>query len=266
MELSLTPIGRRRSFDGAVEQLAELIHLGELKTGDRFPSERELAASMEISRRTLREAVALLAEAGVLEVKPGHAGGIFAATDHVPFDILRSKSEMRIGEVAGILEARRLLEPRVVQLAAVHARDEDFADLRSIIEQQKTIAKAGQDGTDRMFQLDTQFHLRIAQASGNPTLFTLMKTVYRELETAHHFALRGEADPDWVIDIHERTLDAIRSADHHHIEEVMDEHLAANERGWEEVSRRALIREIPEFLQPVAARAGQGQVDDGELD
>ena len=76
---------------------------------------------MRISRPTLREAIKTLAEAGVLEVRRGQSGGIFVASELVPRELLRSRQEIRFGEISGVLEARRLLEPRVAQLAAVHA-------------------------------------------------------------------------------------------------------------------------------------------------
>ena len=53
-ETGFTPVGPRRTFEGAVEQIAERIRLGELSAGDRLPSERELAAAMQISRRASR--------------------------------------------------------------------------------------------------------------------------------------------------------------------------------------------------------------------
>src|SRR5579871_5991655 len=99
MPTGFAPVGPRRTFEGAVEQIAERIRMGELSAGDRLPSERELAASMQISRPTLREAVRVLASAGVLTVHSGAGGGIFVASGYVPYSILRSKSEMRVGEI-----------------------------------------------------------------------------------------------------------------------------------------------------------------------
>jgi GntR family transcriptional regulator, transcriptional repressor for pyruvate dehydrogenase complex len=68
-------------------------------------------------------------------------------------------------------------------------------------------------------------------------------------------ALHDPPIPGWVIDIHERALAAIRSADHDRIEQVMDEHLAAMERNWERETDRVLVRPIPAFLRPVAERS-----------
>ncbi|MFN8215286.1 MAG: FCD domain-containing protein [Solirubrobacterales bacterium] len=254
---NFVPVGPRRTFEGAVEQIAERIRLGDLSTGDRLPSERDLAAAMRVSRPTVREAVRVLADAGVLGVRTGSTGGIFVVSDYVPLDLLRSKSDLRLGEVAGVLEARRLLEPRVAQLAAVNAREEDFAALAKIIEAQKRMLDEGDvlANEDRFLQLDTQFHVRIARASGNSTIVSLMRTLLRRLEIARDLAMHEPPTAPWVIDIHERTLAAIRSADHARIEAVMDEHLAALERAWERATDRALIRPIPDFLRPVAARA-----------
>src|SRR3954465_8065094 len=240
MESGFAPVGPRRTFEGAVEQIAERVRLGELGEGARLPSERELAAAMQISRPTLREAVRVLVDAGVLNVRPGSAGGTFVASGYVPFELLRSKSELRMDEVAGVLEARRLIEPRVAQLAAVNAREEDFARLQSIIDKQKALLAQGDvlASEDRFLQLDTQFHLRIARATGNTTIVPLMRMLLRRLEIARDMALHQAPIPDWVVDIHERTLAAIRSADHNRIEIVMDEHLAAMERHWEQETER----------------------------
>jgi GntR family transcriptional repressor for pyruvate dehydrogenase complex len=261
VDTGFVPVGPRRTFEGAVEQIAERIRLGELGEGDRLPAERELAAAMQISRPTLREAIRVLVDAGVLRVGTGSGRGVFVASGYVPLELLRSKSELRMDEVAGVLEARRLIEPRVAQLAAVNAREEDFAGLQSIIDANKALLAKGDvlANEDRFLQLDTQFHLRIARATGNTTIVTLMRTLLRRLEIARDLAMHQPPIPDWIIDIHERTLAAIRSADHERIERVMDEHLAAVERHWEQETERALVPRLPDFLLPVAERSRSRQ-------
>src|SRR5689334_4940526 len=121
-----TPVQTRRTFEEAVEQIAEKAKLGELRLGDRLPSERALAEQMRISRPTLREAVRVLQDSGLIQVRRGAGGGMFVATELVPPELVARRREMRIGEVAQVLEARRVLEPRVAALAARRAGDEDF--------------------------------------------------------------------------------------------------------------------------------------------
>ena len=257
LERSFEPVSTRRTFEEAVEQIAEKIKSGELHLGDRLPSERDLAAQMRISRPTLREAVKTLVEAGVLEVRRGQSGGIFVAAEVVPRALVHSRQEIRFGEVAGVLEARRLVEPRVAQLAAVHANEDDFAAMARTIERQRELA-ASDDflrHEDLFLQLDLKFHLAMARATRNTTIVALMRSLLGQLEIARDMAMHAPLVPDWTIAIHERTLSAVRSADFAHIDEVMDEHLAQLEQIWERETGRGLVRPLPDFLQPVAERS-----------
>lgn len=234
------PVGPRRTFEGAVEQIAERIRHGDYVTGDRLPAERDLAAALRISRPTVREAISALRQASVLEVRPGSGGGTFIATDHVPLELLRSRSDLRLGEVTGVLEARRLLETRVAQLAAVNAGPDDDARMQRTIDDHKKVLAAGDvlAEEDRFLALDTRFHLAIARATGNTTIVSMMLTLLNRLDIARDLALHEPPVAEWVIDVHERTLEAIRSADDARIELVMDEHLGALEKAWAKASMK----------------------------
>jgi GntR family transcriptional repressor for pyruvate dehydrogenase complex len=230
-----TPVQTRRTFEEAADQIAEKVRTGELRTGDRLPGERSLAAQMEISRPTLREAVKVLVEAGVLEVRRGPGGGMYVATDVVPTDLVRHSASLRLAEIAAVLEARRMLEPRVAQLAAERATDEDFEAMERSIEAMRRIVDGGwhQRHEDRFLQLDVQFHLALARAAGNPTVETLMRILFRQLEIARDMAMHVPLIPEWTIGIHERTLAALRSGEPEEVEAVMDEHLGQLERTYE---------------------------------
>jgi DNA-binding FadR family transcriptional regulator len=250
------PVRTRRTFEEAAEQIAEKVRAGELRAGDKLPGERTLAGQMEISRPTLREAVKVLVEAGLLEVRRGPGGGMFVASDVVPVELVRQRSTMRLGEVAAVLEARRLIEPRVAQLAAVRATDADFSALERSIEAMREICARGYvpEDEDRFLQLDVQFHLALARATANPTVETLMRALIRQLEIARDMAMHLPLVPEWTIGIHERTLSAVRSGDLDEVDQVMDEHLGQLEQTWEKETARALIRPLPDFLVPATAR------------
>jgi DNA-binding FadR family transcriptional regulator len=267
LERSFGPVATRRTFEEAVEQIAEKVKSGDIHVGDRLPSERELAGLMRISRPTLREAVKVLAEAGVLEVRRGQSGGIFVASELVPRELLQTRAEIRVSEVSGVLEARRLLEPRVAQLAAVHAGEDDFAAMQDTVERQRELA--GKDDflehEGLFLQLDLKFHLAMARATRNSTVVSLMRSLFNRLEIARDMAVHAPLVPDWVIDIHERTLAAIRAADFELIDSVMDEHLAQLEQIWERETGRGLVRPLPDFLQPVAERSRALRASSAEM-
>jgi GntR family transcriptional regulator, transcriptional repressor for pyruvate dehydrogenase complex len=230
-----TPVQTRRTFEEAADQIAEKVRTGELRTGDRLPGERSLAAQMEISRPTLREAVKVLVDAGVLEVRRGPGGGMYVATDVVPTDLVRHSTSLRLAEIAAVLEARRMLEPQVALLAAERATEEDFEALERSIDAMRRLVERGwhQRHEDRFLQLDVQFHLALARAAGNQTVETLMRTLFRQLEIARDMAMHVPLVPEWTIGIHERTLAALRSGEAEEVEAVMHEHLGQLERTYE---------------------------------
>jgi GntR family transcriptional repressor for pyruvate dehydrogenase complex len=187
---------------------------------------------MQISRPTVREALRVLVDSGVIEIKAGARGGAFVLSDVVPRDVLQHRSDMRVSEVRGVLEARRLLEPRVAQLAAVNARDSDFEAMQHTIDRMVELSRDGAAvlvHEDRFLALDFKFHMAIAQATGNSTLVGLMRSLLRRLAVARDMAVHTPLVADWMIDIHTRTLRAIRDGEPAGIEAVMDEHLGRME-------------------------------------
>ena len=227
-----SPVRTRHTFEEAAEQIADKVRAGELRSGDKLPPERDLAVTMEISRPTLREAVKVLVDAAVLEVRRGPGGGMFVASDVVPTELIRRRSELRRAEVAQVLEARRIVEPGVAQLAAQRATEDDFAALERSIEAMREIVDRGYrpEDEDRFLQLDVQFHLAMARAAGNPMVETLIRTLFRQLEIARDMAMHLPTVPEWTIAIHERTLAALREGDEEDVAAVMDEHLGQLER------------------------------------
>jgi GntR family transcriptional regulator, transcriptional repressor for pyruvate dehydrogenase complex len=245
--LSFQPLQARGTVPQVVERIVEPIRLGRLRYGDRLPSERALAQQLGVSRETVRKAVRTLADAGVLEVTSGRGSmsGIHVRSDLIPPELLHGPARVPIGEISGVLEARRVFEPRVAQLAGLLATEDDFALLQEIIDTQCELA----DDPQRVRDLDAPFHLALARATHNATIVALMQTLFQRLEVAKRFAIEpGEAQR--AIEIHERTVAALMGRDLEAIEVTMDQHLSILEHAWERESGRALPRRVPAFLLP----------------
>lgn len=103
--------------------------------------------------------------------------------------------------VASVLEARRILEPRVAQLAAFHATTDDIDAVRRSIAQQAAL----RHDRVRFNEVDARFHMLIARATHNPSV----ETMCRDLRISRDMSMRESFEPDQSIDIHTRTLDAI---------------------------------------------------------
>jgi GntR family transcriptional regulator, transcriptional repressor for pyruvate dehydrogenase complex len=249
------PARSRRTFEDATEQIVEAIKAGDLQVGDRLPSERALSMQMRISRPTLRQAIRLLAEAGIVEVKSGPGGGMIVCSDHIPPHLVGGigSVDLRVSQVAGVLEARRLVEPNVAQLAASRITDADIEAMQRVIDLQKAVRSTAED---RYRELDLRFHLAIARATQNDTIVSIVRLLNRQLEIARERMLQTEGDPKVCVDLHQQTLDAIVRGDPLVIEQVMDEHLSFLEARWQEATGRTRLRKTPDFLVPVSQRRG----------
>jgi GntR family transcriptional repressor for pyruvate dehydrogenase complex len=239
------PVRTRGAVEGAVALIAERIHAGELQIGERLPSERTLASQLEVSRRTLREAIKSLVQVGVLDVKPGAGGGTFVCSDSVPIGLVTKPTEFRLNEISHVLETRRLVEPAVAQLAAIFAEVEDFALMERTIDLQREA-----EDPARQLRFDTRFHILIARATGNPVVVEMMKDILAKIEVAREMALSGPADPELAVDVHEQTLAALRSRDPEQVEAAMDEHLAFLERRWVAQGGRLRLAQLRDTVLP----------------
>lgn len=245
MSASFKPVASRRSFEEALDQIVTAIRVGELRVGDRLPPERDLAAEMEVSRPTLREALKVLTDAGLVESRRGAGGGVFVRSDELTGELLTRGAELRVSQVSGVLQARRLLEPRVAQLAAITGSEEDFEAMQETIDAQ--IAALGV--RTRIIELDHRFHLVMARATKNSVVMELMTSLIRKLEIAYDMIYREDHEPSKGIALHEETLAALLSKNHDRIAIAMDNHLAFLEEVWEVESGRAPLDDPPTVLR-----------------
>lgn len=240
------PVTTRRAVEDVLGQFIELIRSGQLREGDELPGERVVAGTMEVSRPTVRLAVAALVDAGIAEISKGRTGGIRIKSIWIPEALLGSVvDELRADETFHLLEARRAIEPRVAQLAALRGDDAAFRAMRESIERQA----ANGDDRGRSVQAEVMYHRLMWQAAGNPTLEEMLRLLFERLQVVMDMAHRTTPDRGRAVEIHEDTLAALISGDPARVETAMDEHMAYLERIAEDVYGRKRIREVPSFLR-----------------
>jgi len=209
-----------RLYQEIVEQIQQQIVSGALKPGDQIPAERDLADRFGVSRTAVREAIKSLTEKGLIEVFVGR--GTFV-TNLSPDRVVESITLLLRNEphnVASLQEARELLEVPTAGLAALRRSDAHIARLRAIsaeIEEEHTISPRLVDG-------DTEFHVEVARATGNPVLVLLSQTIVA--------LLRGERlyredfhDLSAAFASHREIVDAIADGNADRAEQAMLDHL-----------------------------------------
>lgn len=178
-EAVLRPVRGHHAFEACVEQLATAIRLGVYPRGTTLPPERELAARLQVSRSTLREAMAALREAGLVETTRGRNGGtIVTLRPRTPSARRAARSdEATRRDRHDALEFRRVVEPGAAALAAaVRLSAAARGQLEEAHEQVRTAA-----GPADHRQADSRFHLTVAALSGSPRMVEAVTSVQATL-------------------------------------------------------------------------------------
>lgn len=162
----LHPIERIAVNEQIISRLKVFIAQEHVTVGAKFPSERQLASMLKVSRNSIREALRVLEVLGVLKPKQGK--GTFLVSP-LPQPLNRPRQIQELQESVDIVELwelRAAVEPSVAALAALRAVEDDFV----LIDKELRGMRANIKNLDEFAQHDLQFHLCVARACGNDTL------------------------------------------------------------------------------------------------
>jgi len=148
-------------------RLEKRIVVGDLQPGDRLPSERELASSLQVSRASLREAMHELEAKHLIERTPGRGTTVLPPPAHV--SALYSKVSGKERELQEVAELRDVVEPRLARFAALRATESDLIALRGVLTESSSELDA-----QASLRLDLEFHQLVAQAADNGLLASLI--------------------------------------------------------------------------------------------
>lgn len=234
-----------RIYRQIADQLKTLIDNGEFPPGSKLPAERELAAQLQVSRASVREALIALEVIGLVDVKVGNGvivcqpGEIACSAEPVMTQAGRDQwadtdDELDIqldfsAELPpfSLLQTRRLIEPETAALAARHASVEELALIRQAWEHNCRDNRHG----SATHPGDRLFHIRIAQASGNPAYAFIIAhllghrygSMFRSLQqhyTPQDMPHRSETE-------HLAILNALEARDARAAKKAMKDHLDA---------------------------------------
>ena len=174
----------KRIFQDLVSQIERAILEGRLKAGDKLPSQRELVEMFQTSRGTLREALRVLEQKGLIDIKLGVSGGAVVRTpDTSPvtrsLDLLIRHREISLEELA---EFREGVEGSVAALAAERVSEEQIRELKSLLKEAERCIRTGVNGWEAFCRLDTRIHVGIANASGNRVYGLVLRMVHDNIQ------------------------------------------------------------------------------------
>jgi len=182
-EAVLRPVRGHHAFESCVEQLGTAIRLGVYPRGTTLPSERELAVRLNVSRATLREAMAALREAGLVETTRGRGGGtVVTLKPRTPSARAAARVSARDRQAwLDSLVFRRVVEPGAAYVAAQQAADGALSDEQRGQLESALAEVAAADRAAEHRQADSRFHLTLATVSGSPHLVEAVTAVQASL-------------------------------------------------------------------------------------
>jgi DNA-binding FadR family transcriptional regulator len=174
----LAPVPMRTAGERIAERLVTAIALGEFEPGQRLPTERDLAATLEVSRTTVREALQRLQAAGYVTTRRGRGGGTFIQTGAGPGsdEMIKRTLGPAWDELTELLDYRRLIEQQIARTAAERRSAEDIETIRRAV---AAYAHAAGRGASRL--ADHALHQAIARATHNSRLTELSARIRREV-------------------------------------------------------------------------------------
>ncbi|WP_029897751.1 FadR/GntR family transcriptional regulator [Desulfohalovibrio reitneri] len=222
MPYSMPSAVRRGSVSGEVaERIRAMLAENNHAPGDRLPTERRMAEAFGVSRNSVREAIRVLADQGVLVSKAG--SGTYVA-DVGEDELARALTGVLSAErkrLRDIFQVRLLLEPQIAALAAANRTGDDVAELRRILDAQRRAVEARADGSAE----DETLHARLAAMTGNPVLEKLTESLAEILDESRSEGLQPLERRAASVEAHERIVAAIEQGDAPAAEAAMREHL-----------------------------------------
>ncbi|KDR94047.1 transcriptional regulator, GntR family [Peptoclostridium litorale DSM 5388] len=174
-----TPIKNKKLYEQVIEQIQNMIMNGQLKRGDKLPSERELAETLGVSRTSIREALRALEILGVIESRQGEGNFINGSIKSGFFEQLSIVFRLDEGSSLDVLDLRKIIEVEAAGLAAARITDKQSDELGKLIDE---FEKAKNNEVESA-RLDKEIHYKIASITGNKLIVNLLETISSLMES-----------------------------------------------------------------------------------
>ena len=242
------PLPAKRAFEEIADQIRSLIYSGTLNPGDRLPAERELAVQFRTGRMAVREALRMLEQSGLIQIKQGSEGGAFVrdvdpgvASQSVSDTIRRANVSLQ-----DLVAVRLALEDLIAELAIVKITVEELEEIEKGMAETESLLdeceKSGESPLDPelLAEMNVDFHILLARATKN----LLLEIVSESLMNALHSFFSAKAKPmeffKWHVSQHRAILDAVKNKDVQEAKRLMKGHAAALQERFSELGDQNL--------------------------
>jgi len=218
-----TPIKTPKVYNQVIEQIKNKIKSGEMKKGDRLPSEREMAEALSVSRASVREALRALEVIGLVESRPGAGNYIRTNFDNSLFEPLSVMFLLQESSLKEMFDLRETLELQCAKLSAKNIEDNELELLTAILDRMY-VARSEEES----LKLDVKFHYLIAKTSRNVLLINILDVISQLMDEfiqkSRMQILHTGSTRENLLEIHENLLAALKCRDEVRASKAMNEH------------------------------------------
>jgi GntR family transcriptional repressor for pyruvate dehydrogenase complex len=225
--LPFKPLIKAHLYQEVADKIKQAIFLGQLKPGDRLPSEQELGRIFGVGRPTVREALRRLEILGLIEINTGKKGSTVKEPDMTHY-IVAMKEQLgwliRVREetIPDFWEVHNFIELGIAQAASRKATQEDFDELDRLIEKMEGCG----DDIHTYFPVAREFHEKLALATKN-RVFYLVWDIFNDLMVKGYTPILNKLFPEGpskLIAVNKKVVKAVKSRDRAGIDRAMEIH------------------------------------------
>lgn len=220
-----SPIKKQRVSDIIVDKISHSIKNGDLKPGEKLPSERELSNYFSVSRGAVREAISVLEAKGILEVRPGVGVFVIETSGSELFRLMNEMFRKKREQLIEVLELRQGVEAQAAYLAAQRRTQSDLEEMKRRLNLLEEEINKGGIATKE----DFDFHFAIFKASHNSmmihTLQLISEAYVRALNEGRTEALLIPGKTRMVFEEHKIIYDAIKRSEPEEARNVAVRHI-----------------------------------------
>lgn len=218
------------AFRAIAEEIERKIMAGELPVGSALPGEQAMATTFAVSRSTIREAIRLLEQMGLIARQEGRNRLFITAPRHEEIGArMRAAFVLHATTFNQLWELLAAIEPMCAEAAAREASAEDIALLEDNVERTRLALAAGEN----LVALDIEFHALVAQASGNGALRVCRETVGELFYPAFSRVMTQLNAGQRLLVSHGNVLAGLKARNGQEARGWMERHIGDFRRGWE---------------------------------
>jgi DNA-binding FadR family transcriptional regulator len=225
MTVRFESVHASRFHEDVSRQIARSIIRGDFRPLEPIPSEAVLIEEFRVSRAVVREALRTLQQRGLLEMAQGKRTVVTEESQWDVLDPLVIAAFREVGRIKPLVRdflwIRMRLEPEIAAEAALRVDDAALAELDAILERME----ATQDSPAAFFEVDMEYHNRLAAAVDNRVLGRLMGTIGYSFYVSRDLALDTEHAPIGALQWHREVQRALRERDPDAARAAMKGHL-----------------------------------------